>query len=149
MKKVWMVIAILMTGIIAIGCSNKKEDKSKADSNLASSKASEHSEQEPATTKVNYTAIVKADRAVGESRLWVEELTPIDEGSEEQASMSGEVILLITDEEIISYEDPAAETIQAGQKIEVWLSKFPMATRSLPPQIAGKDVLAIRVLNAE
>lgn len=148
MKKVFVVVAILMTGLVAIGCGNKKEDKSKQDTSVASSENSE-SDKVPERMKVKYTAIVKADRAEGDTHLWVEALTPTEENGEVPPSLSGEVILLVTDENIISYEDQTTETIKAGQKIEVWLPELPMTTMSLPPQVAGKDVLAIHVLKAE
>ncbi|MCO6017850.1 MULTISPECIES: hypothetical protein [Carnobacterium] len=139
MKKIKRVVFLAMAVLVLAGCTQVAKESSKTES----------SKKETKNESIVYTAIVKEDGVAERGGILVKDITPVDSKNTTPPVLTNDVILITDGTNLLNAktkEKVDMIDVKTGMTVKVTLAKEPISTMSLPPQIPGKDVYEIAVV---
>ncbi|EPH96498.1 hypothetical protein D920_02028 [Enterococcus faecalis 13-SD-W-01] len=144
MKYGFIAVAASLLLVVA-GCGNRADAEDSSTQPTQESVAetgTSSSEQElegvPEMSDITYTAVLAEDARVDQDTV---SLSLTDVSSEDEAGLQEDLILNLEDTQVSEIQD----SLQKGTKIEFTLAGNAVMTFSIPPQIPGSSVLAIKI----
>ncbi|ANZ99884.1 hypothetical protein CKN82_09485 [Carnobacterium divergens] len=141
MKKIKIAVFLTVAILALTGC--------KQATNESESKKKESSTTETKKESIVYTAVVKEDGAAEKGGILVKDITPVDSKNTTPPVLTNDVILITDGTNLLNAktkEKVDMIDVKSGMTVKITLAKEPVSTMSLPPQIPGKDVYKIVVV---
>lgn len=138
MKKIRLVLFLSIALLALTACKQTIKESPKETSSSETKKES-----------IVYTAIVKEDGVAEHGSVLVKDITPVDSKNTIPPVLTNDVILITDGTNLINEktkEKVDMIDVKSGMTVKITLAKEPISTMSLPPQIPGKDVYQIAVV---